>query len=248
MTKRNGRLASRPLLAAGAAAIALTAMAGTARAQGSDPVVDEILVTARKSEESLQDVPISITAFDAQSIENHAFRDLQDIAYSVPNLNISRLTTLSTQVSIRGIASADSAPGFETGIAVILDDVYIGRAAGFSTSLLDIERVEVLRGPQGTLQGRNVLGGSINLTTTRPSNDFFAKARFSYGNYDELLASAVVSGPIVADRVAAKIAVERQSNNGYGRSVPAGPAARQQGHLGRAAPSSRSPPTTPSRC
>jgi len=188
-------------------------------AQTAEPILGDIVVTARKTRENLQDVPISITAFDGKSIEDHAFRDVQDIAYSVPNLNISRLTTLSTQISIRGISSADSAPGFETGVAVILDDVYIGRAAGFSTSLLDIERVEVLRGPQGTLQGRNVLGGSINLVTTRPTDEPFAKARLSYGNYNELVASAVVSGPVIRDRLAAKVAVERQSHGGFGRNV-----------------------------
>ncbi|MCW3838104.1 TonB-dependent receptor [Sphingomonas canadensis] len=213
----------RWFLAAGGACAAMAFGPAPAWAQETEqadaPTVGEIVVTARKEKENLQNVPISITAFDSAAIEDRALRDVQDIAYSVPNLNISRLTTLSTQVSIRGISSADSAPGFETGVAVILDDVYIGRAAGFSTSLLDIERIEVLRGPQGTLQGRNVLGGSINLTTTRPSDDFFAKGRVSFGNYDELVASGVVSGPIVPGRLAAKLAVERQSRDGYARNV-----------------------------
>lgn len=179
----------------------------------------EIIVTARKQKENLQDVPISITAFSADDIDLYNFRSVEDIAYSVPNLNISRLTTLSTQISIRGVSSADSAPGFETGVAVILDDVYIGRAAGFSTSMLDIDQVEVLRGPQGTLQGRNVIGGSINITTATPTDDFFAKGKLSYGNYDQLVATGVVSGPIVKDKLAGKIAVGRYSHDGFGRNV-----------------------------
>ncbi|MCA8896432.1 MAG: TonB-dependent receptor, partial [Amphiplicatus sp.] len=133
--------------------------------------------------------------------------------------NISRLTTLSTQISIRGINSADSAPGFETGVAVILDDVYVGRAAGFSTSLLDIERIEVLRGPQGTLQGRNVIGGSINIVTAQPSDEFFAKGKISYGNYDQFVATGVVGGPIVEGKLAGKVAVGRYYHDGFGENV-----------------------------
>ncbi len=181
--------------------------------------LEEITVTARKRSENLQDVPISITAFNAEDIENFGFQSVEDISYSVPNFQFSRLTTLSNSLSIRGISSADSAPGFETGVAVILDDVYIGRAAGFSTTLLDIERIEVLRGPQGTIQGRNVIGGSINIVTAKPSNDFFAKLKGSYGNYDQYSLSGVVSGPLIEDKVAGKIAVARRYHDGYGRNI-----------------------------
>ncbi len=181
--------------------------------------LSEIIVTARKQQETIQDVPISITAFNADMIESYNFRNVVDIAYSIPNMNISRLTTLSTEISIRGVGSADSAPGFETGIAVILDDVYIGRAAGFSTSLLDIEQIEVLRGPQGTLQGRNVTGGSINISTSRPSNELTGKARVSYGNYDQFVATGVISGPIIKDKLAAKIGIGRYYRDGFARNV-----------------------------
>lgn len=196
-------------------------LAAAAQTAG-DGRIPEIVVSARKQSENLQDVPISITAFDAEQIDLHNFRTLQDIAYSVPNLNISRLTTLSTQISIRGINSADSSPGFETGVAVILDDVYVGRAAGFSTSLLDIERIEVLRGPQGTIQGRNVIGGSINVVTARPSDEFFAKGKVSYGNYDQFVATGVVGGPIVEGKLAGKFGVGRYYHDGFGENVSLG--------------------------
>ncbi|BBE34401.1 TonB-dependent receptor [Sphingosinicella microcystinivorans] len=202
-------------------AIALAAFCNPAFAAETEAVValPEIIVTARKQQESLQNVPISVTAFDSESIELHNFNNVQDMSYSIPNLNFSRLTTLSTSISIRGINSADNAPGFETGVAVILDDVYIGRAAGFTTNLIDIERVEVLRGPQGTLQGRNVTAGSINIVTDRPSDDFKVKGKISYGNYDELTAMGVVSGPIIPGKLAGKIGIARIRNDGYGRNV-----------------------------
>lgn len=197
-----------------------SAAPASAQEETNEPrTMPEVIVTARKQAENLQDVPISITAFDADAIELYNFQSVEDIGYSVPNLNISRLTTLSTQISIRGINSADSSPGFETGVAVILDDVYVGRAAGFSTSLLDIDQIEVLRGPQGTLQGRNVIGGSINVTTTRPSDELYAKGKVSYGNYDQYAVTGVVSGPIVKDKVAGKVAIGRYYHDGFGENV-----------------------------
>ena len=209
------------LLAESAFVTFVSALAGPALAADTDDrfALEEIIVSARKREESLQNVPISVTAFDASSIDLHNFTNVQDIAYSVPNMNFSRLTTLSTQVSIRGVNSADSAPSFETGIAAVLDDVYIGRAAGFTTNLIDIERIEILRGPQGTLQGRNVTGGAISIVTERPSDDFYVKGRLSYGNYDNLIAMGVLSGPIVPGKLAAKLGVSRVSRDGFGHNV-----------------------------
>lgn len=181
--------------------------------------LEEVTVTARKRAENLQDVPTSITALSAQDIESYGLKNVQDIAFAIPNFSWSHLTTLSNTLCIRGICSDSSAPGFDTGIAVILDDVYIGRAAGFATSLLDIDRIEVLRGPQGTLQGRNVTGGSINIVSTRPTSELTGLASVSYGNYNQVVAQALVSGPIFGDAVTGKIAIARRSHDGFGENV-----------------------------
>jgi len=175
----------------------------------------EIVIRARKRAENVQDIPISVTDFSATDLENYRFINVEDIGFAIPNFTWGRLTTISEIICIRGICSDSSAPGFDTGIAVILDDVYIGRAAGFATSLLDIDHIDVLRGPQGTLQGRNATGGTISISTSRPSNEFTGMADVSYGNYNQVIAQGVLSGPIVNDLLSGKIAVSRHSHDGF---------------------------------
>ncbi|MDR3511199.1 MAG: TonB-dependent receptor [Caulobacteraceae bacterium] len=210
-------------LLGGVSAVSLGWGSASAADQAADnrggATVPEIVVTARKRSEDLQKVPISITAFNADEIEKRGFKTMDDIAQSVPNFQFSRLTTLSNELSIRGINSGDSEPGFETGIAVILDDVYIGRAVGFDTTLVDINSIEVLRGPQGTLQGRNVIGGSINVTTAPPSFTFSGLGEAEYGNYNLRDIRASVNGPIVDDLVAAKLSVAYRGHDGFGENV-----------------------------
>lgn len=177
--------------------------------------LSDIVITARKRAENVQDIPISVSDFSATDIENYRFINVEDIGFAIPNFTWGRLTTISEIVCIRGICSDSSAPGFDTGIAVILDNVYIGRAAGFATNLLDIDHIDVLRGPQGTLQGRNTTGGTINISTVRPSNEFTGMADLSYGNYNQVIAQGVLSGPIVKDLLSGKIAVSRRSHDGF---------------------------------
>jgi iron complex outermembrane receptor protein len=197
-------------------------VAGTAGGQPADggTALEEIVVTARKREERLQDVPISITAFDARALEQYGINGIRDLSFSVPNLTmVNSGTLLANRITIRGINSDDSNPGFESGVALILDDVYIGRSAAFGESLLDVERVEILRGPQGTLQGRNVIGGAINVVTAKPSNEFDARVKGRIGDYGDHAISALISGPLVEDRVAGKISAAWRERDGYSRNV-----------------------------
>ena len=188
---------------------------------GKSLTIEEITVTARKIEESLQDVPISITAFSATDIENHGFQSLEDIDSTVPNfkLNKGQGYAVDTSISIRGVTSRETSAGFEPTIAVVLDDVYVGRALGFNSTLLDLERIEVLRGPQGTLQGRNVVGGSINMTTSKPSDEFRAKAKVSYGRFNTYQVSGLVTGPLQEGVLAGKVAFSHGDGDGFGENV-----------------------------
>lgn len=181
--------------------------------------LEEVVVRARKRTENLQDVPLSITAFTSNDITNYGFKNVEDIAFTVPNFTWGRLTTISEIICIRGICSDSSAPGFDTSIAVILDDVYIGRAAGFATNLIDIDGIDVLRGPQGTLQGRNTTGGTINITTTPPSNELRGIADVYYGNYDQIIAQGVISGPLISDLLTGKLAVARRDHEGFEENI-----------------------------
>ncbi len=205
-----------------APALLASAISAAAEESGASALaIQEIIVTARKMEESLQDVPISITAFSAEEIEAHGIKSLEDLGPSVPNFDLTRGQgySVETSISIRGITTRDTAAGFDPTVAVILDDVYIGRAIGFNTTLLDLERIEILRGPQGTLQGRNVVGGAINLTTSRPGDEFHARAKASYGRFNTYSVGGVVSGPLQPGVVAGKLAVSRGEGDGAAQNV-----------------------------
>ncbi|MDT9598807.1 TonB-dependent receptor [Sphingosinicella rhizophila] len=174
----------------------------------------EIVVTARRQEESIQDVPISISAFSGEELESRGARSLEDIALLTPNMTSTGGGSGSNTFSIRGLSSTANNPGIESGIGLYVDEVYIGKSYAFMTALSDIERVEVLRGPQGTLYGRNTLGGAINVLTRRPGEQFRANADFTYGNYDQYQLRGSVSGPL-SEGVSASLSGVLRQRDGY---------------------------------
>ena len=139
---------------------------GTAAEEGGD-----IVVTARRREESLQDVPIAVTAYSGELLERQGAIDITDIGDTTPNVTIevSRGTNSTLTAFIRGIGQQDPVAGFEQGVGLYLDDVYLNRPQGAVLDIYDVERIEVLRGPQGTLYGRNTIGGAIKYVTRRLS-------------------------------------------------------------------------------
>jgi iron complex outermembrane receptor protein len=146
-------------------------------AQGSDEaeelMLEEIIVTATKREESIYEVPIAITAFTEEMMIRQGITDLTDIGKFVPNLNVTGFSAghvSSVNPFIRGIGLQDHLITTEPGVSVYVDGVYLGRQVGQNWSLANIERVEVLRGPQGTLYGRNSIGGAINIITRKPGD------------------------------------------------------------------------------
>eukprot|EP01137_Pigoraptor_chileana_P028830 Opistho-2@13218 len=176
------------------AGAALGAMAsGNAAAQeakpegASDAQVEEIVVTARRREESLQDVPISITAFTSDALDQKGAADITALQRSTPNLTlqVSRGTNSTLTAFIRGIGQQDPLWGFEPGVGLYVDDIYVARPQGAVLDIFDIERIEVLRGPQGTLYGRNTIGGAVKYVTKRLGHDFSGKVRGEYGSYNE---------------------------------------------------------------
>jgi iron complex outermembrane receptor protein len=148
----------------------------------------EIIVSANKRETTLQDTPIAITAVSAEAVELRGISETKDLAAIAPNVTVSGGTTNATAsvVTIRGIPTpGDETQGFDSPIGLYLDGVYLARASASSFEVADIERIEVLRGPQGTLFGRNTTGGAINYVTKRPSDEFSLKAKFGYANFDQ---------------------------------------------------------------
>ncbi|MCJ8159339.1 TonB-dependent receptor [Sphingomonas sp. LaA6.9] len=197
---------------------------GTAWAQ--DSVVDEegvtvgdIVVTARRREESLQDVPISITAFTADRLDQMGAPDITALQRSTPNLTlqVSRGTNSTLTAFIRGIGQQDPLWGFEPGVGLYVDDVYVARPQGAVLDIFDIERIEVLRGPQGTLYGRNTIGGAVKYVTKRLGSEFSGKIRGEFGTFDEYNLTGSVALP-VTDGIALGGAFAWYNRDGYGKN------------------------------
>ena len=181
----NTKLVPLAVLAAGAGLV------GTAPAfaQQDDTLIEEITVTAAKREQSIYEVPIAISAFQGDALAKQGITDIVDIGKFVPNLNITQFSaghTSSSNPFIRGIGLQDHLITTDPGVSVYVDGVYLGRQVGQNWNLSNIERVEVLRGPQGTLYGRNSIGGAINIITKTPGSDPGARVGFEYGSRDRL--------------------------------------------------------------
>lgn len=199
-------------LAAGTAA---HAQAGSAPAAAAGPQLEEVVVTARKVEENIQETPVSVTAFNAASIEKLGMVTMTDIALRTPGLNYGNFgDTKLSPTSLRGVVSSAGSAGQDPAVGVYVDDVFIGQGADAPLDLYDIERVEVLRGPQGTLYGRSTIGGVIALTTKRPTDQFEGSAEVGYGNYDQLRIAGSLSGPLAGDVLKGKISAVYDDRDG----------------------------------
>ena len=189
--------------------------AATVGAQSVDTgTIEQVTVTARKRDESLLDVPISITAVTEATMERNALRSVADIAATVPGLNVNSDSVGRAFVSIRGIGTALQA-GVQPGVGVFQDGVYAPQTSYVNNPTLDIQRIEVLRGPQGTLYGKNTLGGAINIITRPPSETFEGKV---YGTYTDEDGGQEFGGRIggpLGDSLRAKIAVASRDSDGF---------------------------------
>lgn len=190
-----------------------------AQSQGSEAGLEEITVTARRREESLQETPISVSAFSAQQIETRGILRTTDVGKYTPNVQFDSVATesgggASTQVYIRGIGQSDHVITVEPGVGVYLDGVYIGKSVGSLLDTVDVEQVEVLRGPQGTLFGRNTIGGAISITSKRPTEEFEGGVEVTLGDYDRIDGRLFVSGPMT-DTLRGRLSLSTQNRDGH---------------------------------
>ena len=184
-----------------------------------DLVIEEIVVTAQKREQKLQDVPIAITAIGADEFEQTGSVTLSDIAQNIPSLTITQTQYESISVSLRGISSNDFGYSSEESIPVYLDGVYQGVGSAILGGLQDIARIEVLKGPQGTLFGRNAAGGAVNVTTAPVGYDFEARLNFGMGNYDLRTVKSTFNLPLIQDTLGARINVGKRDREGWQKNV-----------------------------
>ena len=182
-----------------------------------------ITVTARKREETLQEVPVAVTAFTADALDKLAVEDISDLDAQVPNLTVyaARGSSSTLTAYIRGVGQSDPLWGVDPGVGLYLDDVYIARPQGALLDVFDVERVEVLRGPQGTLYGKNTIGGAIKYISRGLPREFEGNASMTVGNYNQLDVKAAVGGPIggADSGLRGRIAVASLNRDGFGENV-----------------------------
>ena len=218
------RVIDKALIAASASVLAFSAQPHTSSAQASEASTAEedtvkklgqVTVTARRREETLKDVPGSVTAIGADDIGRFAATEIGDLQSNVPNVVLHEGDAQNTVAYIRGVGQLDSLAFADPGVGIYLDDVYLGRAQGSFLDVFDVERIEVLRGPQGTLYGRNTIGGAIKFVSRAPSETPEFSASATVGNFDQTDVSLGVSGPIAGDKVLGKATIAYVSRDGY---------------------------------
>ena len=194
--------------------IACVAQEAAANTQVNE--IEEIIVTARRREESLWTVPGSVSAFSERQLRDLQATDMRQVQYAVPNFHFQRSDSSNAAVYLRGIGQNDSLPFVEPGVGVYIDDVYVARTQAAFVELFDVERVEVLRGPQGTLYGRNSPGGAVKLITRQPADEFEAYAELGTGNLNAKIYNGRISGPLSSDgRWKGKISLSGVKRDGY---------------------------------
>jgi outer membrane receptor protein involved in Fe transport len=212
----------RSLLAVGVCASALTAFTTPALAQSAGAnVIEELVVTAQKKEEALQDVPIAVSAFDQNALEKSKIDGGPNLVLAVPNVNFSKGNFTGYNFQIRGIGSKLVAGSGDAGTGIHLNNAPLIANNLFETEFYDVERVEVLRGPQGTLYGRNATGGVVNLITAKPKDVFEGNVRAEYGNYNTMKARGMINVPL-GDTLALRVAGSYLKRDGFGENLVTG--------------------------
>jgi len=200
-------------------AISAALFSGTAIAQEAEDIaIEEILVTAQKRSESLQDVPIAISVFSAEMIDNSQVKELRDLSEYIPNVNITQGTDVGARIQIRGVGANSRNIGFDSRVGVYLDGVYLGQGPALNQDLVDLEQIEVLRGPQGTLFGKNTVAGAISMNSVKPEPEFAADATVNVGNMDFVELRGMVNIPF-GDTVSARLYVSDRSRDGYIKNI-----------------------------
>ena len=180
--------------------------------------IEEILVTAQKRQQSLQGVPLAVTAFTAETLLEDGARGLIDLGDRTPGMVFAPYSAAQPEIAIRGIGTKEDGPAANDSVIISVDDVYIAARSAQVFDIYDLERVEVLRGPQGTLYGKNSIGGSINFVTAKPDENFRARITATGGDYERFDLGGMVSGPI-QDNLFGKLAFSHRQRDGYFRNI-----------------------------
>src|SRR3954470_7276795 len=200
------------------ALIAVSFVSSVVAAEGDEGALEEVVVSAQFRETRLQDTPIAITAFTAENLEVRGIDNVTDLDAFVPNAVIQPLGAgwgATMAAFVRGVGLGDNILSFEPGVPIYVDDVYIGRPQGSIFDLLDLERVEVLRGPQGTLFGKNAEAGTVRLISVKPQGNNTGNASFTYGNFNRVEARAMADLAVIDGFLNTRISFSSKRADGY---------------------------------
>ncbi len=179
----------------------------------------EVIVTAQRREQSIQEVPVSVTAFSGMQLEERSMTSLSEIAFASPNFSFATADQQGNLLRIRGVGQTEGSLFFDAGVAVFLDGIYLPRMRGEDLDTAGIERIEVLRGPQGTLFGKNTIGGAINIVTARPGDEFSGTAEVTVGRFNRVDGKMSLDGPLVEGRLSARVVGVVRNRDGYGKRL-----------------------------
>ena len=198
----------------------LIALPGTnVFAQSETATLEEVIVTAERRENNLQSTPLSVSSFSLEQLAAQQVNNIGDLQSLVPNLSVHVGDANNAVVYIRGVGQIDSVAFFEPGVGIYLDDVYLGRAQGAFLDIVDVERVEVLRGPQGSLYGRNTVGGAIKYVSAGPTEELSGNVSLTAGNYGRFDAKATLSGSLIEDKLLGRVTVAKLGHDGYSKNL-----------------------------
>ncbi len=184
--------------------------------------IDNIIVTALRQRESLQQTPAAISVLGHQTLHYDAIQVLDEVSSRVPGLTVSSFSLGQPTIHIRGIGSNDDGAAMDNSVVVFIDDVYMGRITGINQAMFDMERVEVLRGPQGVLYGKNVIGGAIRLTSKSPIEEPQLRLKLSAGNYNHQQVNVVANGPLSTESLLARVAIQGTKRDGWQHNIVLG--------------------------
>jgi iron complex outermembrane recepter protein len=182
--------------------------------------LEDVIVTAERRETSIQKTPITISTFSSKEIEDLNINYVPDIAQRVPGLTVGNSSNFSApDIYLRGVGTRDFTIGGDLSIGFYVDDVYIGRSGDVFVDMFDLERIEILKGPQGTLWGRNAVAGAIHTVTSKPSNTLEVKQLAEYGRFDQLRLTGTLSGPLLNDTLLGKVSYSVRDRDGFTNNV-----------------------------
>jgi iron complex outermembrane receptor protein len=198
------------------AAIGSLVLTGAGQVMAAGGMLEEIVVTAQKRAQNMQDVPIAITAFSQAMIEKTGATSLSDMENATPSMNFgSGARSTRGEINIRGVGGYSRNPGVDARASVYVDGVFVGRSAVFDQDLQDVTGIEVLRGPQGTLFGKNTITGAININTEKPHEEFSGRISAEVGNYDRSLLAVKANIPLIQDKLYSSFALTKLDRDGY---------------------------------